>query len=478
MVKRSVELFVKCFGHAPRWLVAAPGRVNLIGEHTDYNEGFVLPMAIERYIVFAADRNSKRLVTAHSDATGDTADFSLRSAVVRGEPAWSNYVRGVVVGFQRRGKGVPGFDAVIDSTLPYGGGLASSAALEVAAATLIETMNHDQMDPVEKALLCQRAEHDFAGVPCGIMDQFASVLARENHALLLDCRSRTTIPVRMTDPAVTVLIINTNVRHKLADGEYARRRDECLIAAQTLQVPALRDATLPQLEAAKPSLDPVVFRRARHVITENERTLEAAAAIRAAEWELTGELMYASHASLRDDYQVSCPELDTVVDLAHRFGQDEGVIGCRMTGGGFGGCAVALIRSGATARITRKLGEAYENKVGAHLNIFSSRRPAAPTSSSSGAGLDTSLPRRRLRGMKSRHHALGVDLVAAVAWLGLSWVGLAADPTAFGLVREGNRHVGDDVKDRVVCIRSEKSVGSLTPSVWSVFFSTPLRPGK
>ena len=189
---------------------ARPGEP--IGEHTDYNEGFVLPMAIERYIVFAANRNSKRLVTAHSDATGDTADFSLRSAVVRGEPAWSNYVRGVVVGFQRRGKGVPGFDAVIDSTLPYGGGLASSAALEVAAATLIETMNHDQMDPVEKALLCQRAEHDFAGVPCGIMDQFASVLARENHALLLDCRSRTTIPVRMTDPAVTVLIINTNVR--------------------------------------------------------------------------------------------------------------------------------------------------------------------------------------------------------------------------------------------------------------------------
>jgi galactokinase len=373
MIKRSVELFVKCFGHAPRWLVAAPGRVNLIGEHTDYNDGFVLPMAIDRHIVFAADRNSDRVVTAHSDATGDTAEFSLRGVVGRGDPAWSNYVRGVVVGFQRRGKRVPGFDAVIDSTLPYGGGLASSAALEVAAATLIETMSRDPLDPVEKALLCQRAEHDFAGVPCGIMDQFASVLARENHALLLDCRSRTTIPVRMADPSVSVLIINTNVRHKLADGEYARRRDQCLIAAQTLQVPALRDATLAQLEDSKSALDPVVFRRARHVITENERTLAAAAAIQAAEWQMAGELMYASHASLRDDYQVSCPELDAVVEIARGFGEDEGVIGCRMTGGGFGGCAVALIRSDAAARITRKIGEAYEKKVRSHLNIFSSR---------------------------------------------------------------------------------------------------------
>ena len=371
--QHSAEFFAKCFGRGPRWVVAAPGRVNLMGEHTDYNDGFVLPMAIERHTVIAAGRNQEREVNAHSTATGDSAHFSLRGAVERGEPAWSNYIRGVVVGFQRLGQRVPGFDAVIGSTLPYGGGLASSAALEVATATLLEAISGVKLDPIEKALLCQRAEHDFAGVPCGIMDQFTSVLARENHALLLDCRSRTAVPVPMTDPAVTVLIINTNVRHKLADGEYARRRDECLIAAQTLQVPALRDTDLERLAAAKARLDPVVFRRARHVITENQRTLEAAAAIQAADWAQAGRLMYASHASLRDDFQVSCPELDAVVEAARKLGPEAGVLGCRMTGGGFGGCAVALVRSDAARLITRKLVEACETKLGPVISIFSSR---------------------------------------------------------------------------------------------------------
>jgi galactokinase len=373
VAERSVGFFTKCFGHSPRWLVAAPGRVNLIGEHTDYNEGFVLPMAIERYIVLAADRSPSRTATLHSTVTGDSATFGIRGQIGRGEPAWSNYVRGVVAGCQQRGMRVGGFDAVIDSTLPYGGGLASSAALEVAAATLVEAMTGSLIDPVEKALLCQQAEHDFAGVPCGIMDQFTCVLARENHALLLDCRSRTTRAVRMTDPAVTVLIINTNVRHKLADGEYARRRAHCEEAARALAVPALRDATLDQLVAAETRLNPSVFRRARHVITENQRTLKAARAIRAADWPAVGQLMYASHDSLRQDYQVSCPELDGVVEIARGLGQTEGMIGCRMTGAGFGGCLVSLVRTEALLPITRKLGEIYENRTGSHITIFSSR---------------------------------------------------------------------------------------------------------
>src|ERR1035441_1437254 len=167
---RTTELFTRCFGHAPRWVVAAPGRVNLIGEHTDYNAGFVLPMATRRKIVIAADSNTKRNVTLHSVTTGETASFGLRPKVVRGEPGWSNYVRGVIAGFQKPGTKVPGFDAVIESSLPYGGGLASSAALEVSTATLLEAMTGPTLDPIEKALLCQRAEHDFAGVPCGIMD--------------------------------------------------------------------------------------------------------------------------------------------------------------------------------------------------------------------------------------------------------------------------------------------------------------------
>src|SRR5689334_7222049 len=184
--------FTNVYGYSPAWIASAPGRVNLIGEHTDYNDGFVLPMAIERFTVIAAQPNAARQVTVHSATNGETAAFSVRSALKRGEPAWSNYFRGVIAGFQARRLKVEGFDAVIESTVPYGGGLSSSAALEIATATLLEAMSGRTLDPVEKALLCQRAEHDFAGVPCGIMDQFTSVLARENHLLLLDCRSNKT----------------------------------------------------------------------------------------------------------------------------------------------------------------------------------------------------------------------------------------------------------------------------------------------
>jgi galactokinase len=296
--------------------------------------------------------------------------------VARGEPGWSNYVRGVVAGFHERKHKVDGFEVVVDSTLPYGGGLASSAALEVATATLLETIAGRPLEPLDKALLCQKAEHDFAGVPCGIMDQFTSILAQENHALLLDCRSRTTMPVRMTDASVTVLIINTNKRHKLADSEYAKRRSQCELAARTLGVPALRDATLQDLAAAQKRLDPVVFRRAHHVITENERTLQAARAIQASHWPMVGELMYASHDSLGDDYEVSCPELDTIVEIARTIPAHEGMIGCRMTGGGFGGCAVSLVQTEAVKPITRKLEQAYESKTRSLPGIFSSR-PAA-----------------------------------------------------------------------------------------------------
>ena len=376
MADRAAALFTRCFGHAPSCVAAAPGRVNLIGEHTDYNDGFVLPMAIERYTVMAAAPNTSRDVTLHSVTTGETATFSVRGAVQRGQPEWSNYVRGVVAGFQEAGKKDTGFDAVIESDIPYGGGLASSAALEVAAATLLEAMGGRVLEPLDKAVLCQRAEHEFAGVPCGIMDQFTSILGRKDHALLLDCRSRQTTPVPMTDLTVTVLIINTNVRHKLAEGEYGKRRSQCEAAARELKVPALRDATVRTLEAVRGEMDPVVFQRGRHVITENDRTLEAAKAIQASDWPTVGQLMYASHASLRDDYAVSCPELDVVVDIAQSIGEQGGMIGCRMTGAGFGGCVVSLVRTEAVRRITREIDVAYEKKTGKQATSFSSR-PAA-----------------------------------------------------------------------------------------------------
>ena len=281
-----------------------------------------------------------------------------------------------MAGFQARGAKAVGFDAVIESSLPYGGGLASSAALEVAAATLLEAVAGRKVDPLEKALLCQKAEHEFAGVPCGIMDQFASILGRKNQALLLDCRSRTPTPVPMADPKVTVLIINTHVRHKLADGEYAKRRAECEAAARVLKAGSLRDATLEMLRAAQKRMPPVVFRRARHVLTENERTVEMARALRESDWARVGQLMYASHESLRDDYEVSCPELDAVVELAQKLPAQDGVIGCRMTGAGFGGCAVSLVQTDAVKHVMRLIEEGYERKTRNQVTIFSSR-PAA-----------------------------------------------------------------------------------------------------
>jgi len=373
MTKRSAELFARCFGHLPEWMVAAPGRVNLIGEHTDYNDGFVLPMALERHTLMAAERNGRREVTLLSVTTGETARFSARNAVERGEPAWSNYVRGVIAGFQRRGHKIGGFDAIIDSTVPYGGGVSSSAALEVASATLLEEMVGHTLDPMEKALLCQEAEHEFAGVPCGLMDQFTSVLAQENHALLLDCRSRTAKPVPMTDPSVSVMVINTNVRHNLMDSAYGERRSQCQEAALALKVPALRDASLEMLEDGRRRMQPIIHRRARHVVSENSRALGFAQAIHRADWTEAGQLMYASHESLRHDYEVSCPELDTVVEIARGISPTGGMIGCRMTGAGFGGCAVSLVRTEALSQITREIDRLYERKTGQQPTLFSSR---------------------------------------------------------------------------------------------------------
>jgi galactokinase len=371
--------FQKTYGRAPRWIAVAPGRVNVIGEHTDYNNGFVLPMAIERYAAMAADRSaSGRDAIQIRDASEgvEPAMIDLATPVAPGMPKWSNYARGVVAGYLARGITPGGLDVLLHSTVPLGGGLSSSAALEVSTATLIEAVSGKKIDPVEKALLCQKAEHEFAGVPCGIMDQFISVLGRENHLLLLDCRSRHTELVPMNDPSVALLVVNTNVKHELGTGEYAKRRAQCEAAATILGVPSLRDATPEALAEAQGNMDGVVYRRARHVIGENERTVHAAEGVRASNWPTVGQLMYASHRSLRDDYEVSCAELDAVVEIAEGVGISGGVYGCRMTGGGFGGCAVALVDANALAGISKKISTDYKDKTGIGATIFSSR-PAA-----------------------------------------------------------------------------------------------------
>jgi galactokinase len=373
--------FSKTFNRPPRWIVAAPGRVNVIGEHVDYNDGFVLPMAIEFFAVMAADRNSdgKNVIRIHSSSEPEPAIIDLSGPLQPGTPRWSNYPRGVVAGCIAKGFNPGGLDVVLHSTVPLGGGLSSSASLEVSTATLIEAVCGKQMDPVEKALLCQKAEHEYAGVPCGIMDQFISVMGRQDHLLLLDCRSRKTELVPMRDPSVELLIANTNVKHELGSSQYAKRRAQCEAAAKILRVPSLRDATAAQLEAARSVMEDGVFRRARHVIGEIARTVQTAGHVRASEWAKAGELMYASHRSLRDDYEVSCAELDALVEIAESIGVPGGVYGCRMTGGGFGGCAVALIRSDAVSAISKKLAADYNKKTGLDATIFGSR-PASGAS--------------------------------------------------------------------------------------------------
>jgi galactokinase len=376
---RAAWMFFKAFDRAPRWIASAPGRVNLMGEHTDYNDGFVLPIAIEQRTAIAADAAPGSHATFLGGSTGDIVSFPVNAPVTPGDPPWSNYVRGVVAGMQAAGARLRGFHAVIESNLPLGGGLSSSAALEVATATLLEAVTGHRLRPIQKALLCQRAEHEFAGVPCGIMDQFMAVLGRRNHLLLLDCRARRGELVPFTNPDLALLIINTNVRHALASGEYARRREQCQAAARTLGVPALRDVSLRDLEGARSRLDPLLFRRARHVVSENERTLEAAHCVRERQWERLGELMYASHASLRDDYEVSAPELDLVVELARDIGPAGGVLGCRMTGGGFGGCAVALVRAEDARGISRLISDGYLSRTRTHASVFVTRPGAGAT---------------------------------------------------------------------------------------------------
>ncbi len=398
LARHTAQEFAKAYGRPPRWLAAAPGRVNVIGEHTDYNDGFVLPMAIERYTVIAADRSAAAAPLIHLRSTSPGLDAKLPAREKSGDldsggvaidlrqplkpwpkGSWVNYPAGVLAGFLARGTDPGPFDALIHSTVPLGGGLSSSAALEVATATLLEAITGQKLDPVEKALLCQKAEHEYAGMPCGIMDQFISVLGQADHLLLLDCRSRKPELVPMTDPSVAILITNTNVKHELTGGGYAQRRAQCETAAKILGVPSLRNATADALERAKPKLEEVVYRRARHVIGEIERTVHAAAGVRAANWPTVGQLMYASHRSLREDYEVSCAELDAVVDIAQSIGPGGGVIGCRMTGGGFGGCTVALVETTAVESISRKIAADYKGRTGIEATMFVSRPAGGAT---------------------------------------------------------------------------------------------------
>ncbi len=380
LTQQTTADFSKTFNREPQWIAAAPGRVNIIGEHTDYNDGFVFPMAIECYTVIAAAPNGSDKITLRSASGDGVATVDLAQPLKPGPKGyWANYPMGVIAGFVARGLKPVGFDAVMISTVPLGGGLSSSASLEVATATLLEAVTGQTLDPVEKALLCQKAEHEYAGMPCGIMDQFVSTLGKKDHLLLLDCRTRQTELVPFSDPTISVLITNTNVKHELTGSEYPTRRKQCETAAQILGVPSLRDATADLLEKNRSKMEDVVFRRARHVIGEIARTTATAAAIRKSDWATVGRHMYASHYSLKEDYEVSCGELDAIVEIAQSIGPKGGVIGCRMTGGGFGGCTVALVKTDALEAVMKKLETEYPQRTSVMPIMFVSRPGAGAT---------------------------------------------------------------------------------------------------
>ena len=376
LARQARSDFQSRYGRPPRWSVAAPGRVELIGGHTDYNEGFVVPMALERYVVAVGDSPAEAprepRLSLYSNVVDATATFALTDEIPRADD-WTDYVRGVAAGFLARGVDLPSLDVAMVSSVPLGGGLSSSAALEVAAATLFEVASGTRLDDSEKARLCQKAEHEYAGVPCGILDQYSSIMGRKDQLMLLDCRTLGVDRVPMNTPDVSVLVVNSNVKHELVGGEYAERRSQCEAAAKALGVPALRDATREQLEAARGSLDSVVYRRARHVISENERALGTAAAARDGDWARAGAFMYASHESARDDYEVSCQELDWLVDLARGLGAAGGVLGSRMSGGGFGGCTVNLVTTEALPAVIEALGRLYQEKAGIEATFLVTR---------------------------------------------------------------------------------------------------------
>ena len=376
LIDSTKSTFTKQYGIEPVWIVCAPGRVNLIGEHTDYNDGFVFPMAIERYTVIVAAPSEEKKSKVFSANKNQTATIiSDGGAKPPERVGWSSYVQGTVQYAFEAGFQAQPFLAAIHSNVPLGGGLSSSASLEVAVATLIEAMAGKKIDPVQKALICQKAEHNYAKMPCGIMDQLIAVMGQPGHAMLLDCRSKQPEMIPMTDSAVSVLIVNSNVKHQLTGSEYPDRRRQCEKAATLLGVPMLRDATLPQLESlhSKFEQEPdgdLCYRRAKHVITENDRTTAMATALLQGNWTACGQLMGASHQSMKADFEITCPEIDCLVEIAQSV---EGVIGSRMTGGGFGGCIVALIETSQTAEIVAAITSRYRTATGIDPVAFVTR---------------------------------------------------------------------------------------------------------
>jgi galactokinase len=371
--KLRTEFMVR-YGAEPH-IFHAPGRVNLIGEHTDYNAGFVMPAAIRFYTSVAIAPRTDRQLRVRSVNFAENREIELPGPLApeerRGQSAhWIDYIAGVAWALQEHGLHMRGADMLIHGEVPLGAGLSSSAALEVSAGLALAHNAGQSIEGLQLAKLCQRAENVYVGMRCGIMDQFASVHGRAGHAMLLDCRS---LEHRFLSlQSAQLVICNTMVRHRLAGSEYNRRREQCEQGVQALarKIPgilALRDVTVDMLRAHKETLDPLIYRRCRHVVTENERVIAAASALEAADLTVFGRLMRESHRSLRDDYEVSCDELDLMVRLAESI---DGVYGARMTGGGFGGCTVNLVHTDRVPQFRSQLAADYARATGHRPEIY------------------------------------------------------------------------------------------------------------
>lgn len=374
---RIKQEFLRTFDAEPELIVRAPGRVNLIGEHTDYNDGYVLPIAIDRSVLIAASVRADRTVRLRAVDFDDQDVFSLSHIEHTQAHRWSNYQRGVASVLLERGFELPGVDMVFSSDVPIGSGLSSSAAVEVGTAVMWQTLAGFELSRSELALLCQRAENNFVGVNCGIMDQFISALGQQDAALFIDCRTLDYRPVSL--PAhLAVVVMDTAKRRGLTDSAYNTRRAECEQGVHLLQsylpgITALRDVSVPQFELYADQLPDNVQKRCRHVIGENQRVLDFILAAESDDTAAMGDLLNASHISLRDDYEVSCAELDAMVEAAWKA---PGVIGARMTGAGFGGCAVALVERSQAEAFVACVAPAYQQRTGLTPNLYVCRAEA------------------------------------------------------------------------------------------------------
>ncbi|QXC56378.1 galactokinase [Vibrio mimicus] len=369
LIHNVTTAFQEVLGYAPSHLIQAPGRVNLIGEHTDYNDGFVLPCAINYQTVVAAAKRSDDRVRVVSVDYGHAIDeFDLNSEITFvPEKMWANYIRGVVKCLRERGFIFNGVDLAVTGNVPQGAGLSSSAALEVVIGQTFKELYQLEISQAEIALNGQQAENQFVGCNCGIMDQMISAKGQANHAMLLDCRSLETEAVAMPEE-MAVVIINTNKKRGLVESEYNTRREQCETAARAFGVKALRDVSLEQFNAQVAKLDEVVAKRARHVITENARTLQAAHALRQQDMAHLSVLMAESHASMRDDFEITVKEIDTLVDIVKAVIGDQG--GVRMTGGGFGGCVVALVHPTQVDAVKQAVERQYQAATGLKESIY------------------------------------------------------------------------------------------------------------